>query len=240
MRLEKSFLPLCLLIAFHVCAETIVVNPNPVVTANAISSNVSGADLTGLVVIATFGEGSAPLVLPMTWVATGPTSGSASVSSSNRVNLAVSVDGDASATLAWHYDSDLLGPLISLEFDGTAAGIYFDRAHSGPGTPGTGAGADIVFGPLFPNGIDSSIVVTYSGAVRLDASAPDDDLYSKLLIDFPNTVNGPSNFQPQDFSFTQPVDHNIVPEPASWPLETAGLLAVGLLLRRTALRSAFY
>ncbi len=226
----KCFFLLCLLITADLSAETIVVNPNPIVTANAISDSLTGSDLTGLVVVGVFGEGSGPLVIPLTWTATGPTSGSASISP----GFAVSVTGDASGNLAWHYSSNLLGPLISLEFDGTGAGVYFDRAHSGPGTPGSGHGADIVFGPLFPNGIDTSVVATYSSAVTLDGMPPENDLYAKLLIDFPNSLNGPANFPPQDFAFTQEVDHNIVPEPASWPLELGGLAAVGVLLRRTA------
>ncbi|HTU47381.1 MAG TPA: PEP-CTERM sorting domain-containing protein [Bryobacteraceae bacterium] len=226
---RKCFFLVCLLVTAHLSAETIVVNPNPIVTANAISDNVTGSDLTGLVVVATFAEGTGTLVIPMTWTATGPISGSAS-----GPGLAVSVTGDASGNLAWQYSSTILGPPISLEFDGTAAGVYFDRAHAGPGTPGSGPGADIVFGPLFPNGIDASIVVTYSSAVALAGMPPEDDLYAKLLIDFPNTVNGPINFVPQDFAFTQDVDHNIVPEPASWPLALAGLAALGVLLRCTS------
>lgn len=226
---RKCFFLVCLLVTAHLSAETIVVNPNPIVTANAISDNLTGSDLTGLVVVATFGEYTGPLVIPLTWTATGPMSGSAI-----SPTVDVSVTGDASGNLAWQYSSIILGPLISLEFDGTAAGVYFDRAHSGPGTPGSGPGADIVFGPLIPNGIEASIVATYSSAVALDGMPPENDLYAKLLIDFPNTVTGPANFVPQDFAFTQEVDHNIVPEPASWPLEVGGLAALGVLLRRTA------
>jgi hypothetical protein len=72
--------------------------------------------------------------------------------------------------------------------DGTAEGIYFDRAHAVPETSGTGPGADIVFSPLFPPGIESSVTVTYSEAVALPGKAAGNDLYAKLLIDFPNSV----------------------------------------------------
>lgn len=219
---RSGALLLFLLMAADLSAETILVNPNPIATANAISSEVNGADLAGLNVTATFGEASGPLVFPMTWAATGPGSGAASASTANHLNLSISVAGNAGASLAWQYTSNLLGPLLSLELDGTNAGIYFDRAHSGAGTPGSGPGADIAFAPLFPSG-SSGIVATYSGAVSLDGAPPDNDLYANLLIDFP------ANFPPQDFAFTQPVDRNVVPEPVLWPVEFTGLAAFALL-----------
>lgn len=227
MRQNLHFLLSCLVAVSPVCAVTIVTNPNPIVTANAITANVTGADLAGLSVTATFGEASGPLVFPMTWTSTGPGSGSASQSV-----VAVSLAGNASSSLAWHYTSVLLGPLLSLDFDGTAAGIYFDRAHSDTGTPGSGAGADIAFGSLFPQGVDSGIVVTYSKAVALGGATPQGDLYAQMTIQFPNTVNGPANFPPQDFAFTQNTDKSVVPEPASWLL-LAGGLALMVLRHRS-------
>jgi hypothetical protein len=101
--------------------------------------------------------------------------------------------------------------------------------HSGPGTPGSGPGNDIVFSALRPAGIESSIIVTYSNAVALDGNPPENDLYATLLIDFPNGVEGPFNFPPQDFEFTQDADRNVVPEPASSLLVASGLLMVAVL-----------
>lgn len=228
---NTALLLLPLLITAHLTAETIRVDPNPTVTANAITDTVTGADLAGLLVTATFGEPTGPLVIPMIWAATGPTSGSASESGppGSPPLVALSLTGDASGSLAWNYTSILLGPLISLELDGGAAGIYFDRTHSGAGTPGSGPGNDIVFSPLIPAGIESSIIVTYSNAVTLDGNPPENDLYASLLIDFPNSVSGPPNFPPQDFEFTQDTDRNVVPEPASTLLVGEGLLMLGVL-----------
>jgi hypothetical protein len=101
--------------------------------------------------------------------------------------------------------------------------------HSGPGTPGSGPGNDIVFSPLSPAGIESSFIVTYSNAVALDGSSPENDLYARLLIDFPNRIGGPVNLEPQDFEFTQDTDRNVVPEPASALLVASGLLMLGVL-----------
>jgi hypothetical protein len=231
MRHRTALLLLPLRATAYLAAETIKVNPNPTVTANAITDTVTGADLTGLIVTATFGEGSGPLIIPMIWAATGPTSGSASGGPTDLPSaVSISVTGDANGSLAWNYTSILLGPLISLEFDGRAAGVYFDRTHSSTGTLGSGPGKDLVFSPLFPAGIESSIVVTYSNAVALAGSPPENDLYARLQIDFPNSVTGPPNFQPQDFAFTQDADKNVVPEVASSRLVAEGFMMLGVLL----------
>jgi len=222
MRLTARLFPLGLLLTAPLVAANIVVNPNPIVAANSITASVTGADMAGLIVTATFAEPQGPTVFQMTWAATGPASGSAS---SGGV-VSVSLNGNASGSLAWNFGSGLLSPLLSLEFDGTAAGIYFDRAHSGPGTPGSGPGGDIVFGPpIFPPGIDASFTVTYSSAVALDGSPPDNDLYAKLRIDLPN-------IPPTTFTFTQDTDRNIVPEPASWLLVAGGFAVFVAGLRR--------
>ncbi len=236
---KTHFLLLGLLFAADLPAATIVVDPNPIVTANSIVNSVTGADMAGLLVTARYGSVSGPIVVAMIWQATGPTSGAASASVFAQPGVSavsVSLSGDASGSLAWQYQSIILGPLLSLEFDGTAAGVYFDRAHSNPGTPGSGPGADITFGPLHPNGIDASFVVTYSSAVALDGSSPQDDLYAKLRIDFPNGVPGPVHFFPQDFAFTQDTDRNVVPEPASFLLLGSGLAVIGTCLQRCRAR----
>jgi hypothetical protein len=235
------------LVTAYLAAETIIINPNPTVTATEITDKVTGADLTGLRVTATFAEYDGPLVFHMIWAATGPTSGSASIIDSfdnhHFTVVSLSLTGDASGSFAWNYRSSVLGPLMSLELDGRAAGIYFDRMHPGPGTPGSGAGndIDIVFQGLLPPGIESNFIATYSNAVSLDGNSPENDLYARLLIDFPS-VDGPFSFGPEDFKFTQATDLSVVPEPASSLLVASGLLMICVLLclrrRRVRLQSA--
>lgn len=219
-------------VSVQLTAATIVIDPNPIVTASSITSNVTGADLAGLLVTATYLEPSdsppftAPVAIPMTWVATGPSSGAATSTALGLPAVSLSVNGDASGNLAWSYQADILSPPFSLVLDGTAGGIYFDAAHTGPGTPGSGPGANIVFGPpLSPPGSDASFVVTYADAVSLDGNPPDNDLYAKLIINFPSMVGGPY-YAPTDFSFTQDTDRDIVPEPASWLLMATGLAGI--------------
>jgi hypothetical protein len=213
-----------LLLTAHLSAATIVVDPNPTVTAHSILDSITGADMAGLIITASYGSVSGPIIDRMVWQPSGTPA------------VSVSLSGDTSGSLAWHYSSIILGPLLSLEFDGTAVGVYFDRTNPNPGTAGSGPGEDISFGALIPNGIDTSFVVTYSSAVVLGGSPPQNDLYTKLRIDFPNTVTGPAGFLPQDFAFTQDTDRNIVAEPASWLLAGSGLAVFGVLLQRRSVR----
>ena len=229
------FLPGLLMVAHLASAATIIVDPNPIVEAGSITSNVTGANMAGLTVTATYASPMAPFSFTAIWQATGPNSGGVAGPSPfpDEPAFTVSLTGNTIDSLAWKYTSTVLSPLLSLEFDGSDAGIYFDRSHTGPGTPGSGPGNDIMFGPLSPAGIDSSFVVTYSSAVALDGIAPRNDLYAKLTIDFPNSLTGPAEFQPQDFSFTQETVANIVPEPSSWLLALCGLVAAGKFVKRS-------
>ena len=205
------------------------------VVANSITDNVTGADMTGLIATETYDGPLHPLTFTSVWTATGPTSGAASASYARLTAVSISVSGSASNSLAWQYSSDLLSPLNSIELDGSAAGIYFDKAHSTPSTPGSGPGADVAFSPnLFnPDGL-AGIVVTYSDPVSLKGSPPLNDLYAKLLIDF-SALQPFQGLQPQDFAFTQPTDRNVATEPIS-PLSTLVGLAVFFCLWRVRYR----
>jgi len=68
---------LSLLVTAAVPAATILVNPNPIVSTNAVKDAITGADMTGLIATATYNTPDSPRTVTGTWMATGPTSGSA-------------------------------------------------------------------------------------------------------------------------------------------------------------------
>lgn len=208
----------------------------PHVVATSLSDNVTGADMAGLIVTETYDAPFMPSTLTSltsVWERSGPTSGSATaLTLGGETITSISIDGSASDSLAWQYSSGLLSSLNSIELDGTAAGIYFDRAHSTPSTPGSGPGADVTFSPsLFNAGSLDGIVVTYSDPVSLQGHPPRGDLYAKLLIDF-SALQPFQGLEPQDFAFTQPTDRDVTPEPTSSQLIWVGLAAFVCLRRR--------
>ena len=211
------YILLVLALSTQVPAATILVSPNPLVSVPGVVDTINGAAMAGLIVRATYATPAAPTTLVMVWAATGATSGAASTGTTT-----VSLTGDTSAALAWRYSSVFLSPLTSLDFDGTAAGVFFDRANPNPGTPGSGPGNDIAFGSLIPPGVDAAFTVTYSSAVGLGANSAQNDLYARMRIDFG------ANFIPQDFTFTQDTDQSVIPEPGGAWLALSGLaLLVG-------------
>jgi hypothetical protein len=106
-------------LALPLLPATIVVNPNPPSFATAINDDITGADLAGLVVSATYALPDGPKTVTLIWAPTGPTSGAAS---SKVVSL--SLAGSTDAPLAWHYSSLFLSNLLSRALDGMSAGIY--------------------------------------------------------------------------------------------------------------------
>lgn len=230
--LKFRCLVLYLLVTAAVPGATIVADPNPIVSTNAVKDAITGADMAGLIVTATYTlVGGSTITHTMTWVATGPTSGRAAFPLGPNFAISVSLTGDTSGNLAWQYSTIFLDPLLSLTFDGTAAGIYFDRTLPDPGTPGSGPGADIVFGPFIPPmgfTVPLPNTVRYSSAVALDGNPPAGDLYAKMEIDF-----GPGTVGASDFAFTQDTDAAI-PEPASALLVFSGigLLACALCFQK--------
>jgi len=205
-------------------AGQIEVLPYPQVTAPyGIRDIITGADMAGLVVRAAYGGWSeAPdFILTLTWAATGPTSGAASYTlpGFDSPGFFLSLDGETSRGLAWQYRSMYLTPLLSIELDGTFAGVYFDRSSPNPGTPGSGPGADITFRFAVENVMS---LVTYENAVAVGANPPQGDLYARVVMRFEEWPWG--GLSPQDFSFTQDTDHGVVPEPASGLLVCGGLV----------------
>ena len=218
-------LALMVLAATGLSAGPIIVQPTQVTTPYAIRDSITGADMTGMTVRMVYGyrfcswpECNGPYTNTMTWEATGPTSGAAMYREPwwDQAIAGLWLDGETSGDLAWEYGSMVLTPLMSIELDGTYAGVYFDRASPNPGTPGSGPGSD--FAIQSSNGLPLGYWVAYENAVAVGAYPPQNDLYSRLVIHF--------WFGPGTFRFTQDTDQAIVPEPASGLLVCGGLVGL--------------
>ena len=109
--LAKGRLFILTLLGTPLLAATLVVNPNPPTVAAGIRDQVTGADLTGLFVTATYGGVNGLFTSAASWATNGPTGSSAT----NGTGWTVSVVDNADAPFAWHYSSLFLDPLVSLE-----------------------------------------------------------------------------------------------------------------------------
>ena len=125
----------------------------------------------------------------------------------------------------------MLSPLLSIELDGSAAGVFFDRQSPSPGVVGSGPGSDMAFSPL--PGYVGDIEVIYDQPVNW-AGSPH-DLFSKVTMRFPGPTGIIPGLFPTDFFFTQDSDR-AVPEPSAGMLLGIGLGLIGVRvgLRRYA------
>ena len=113
-----------------------------------------------------------------------------------------------SATAMWKFNGYFADPIVSLSLDGTAAGIFFDRALPSPGTAGTGTGND-----AFALG---TIPASYSNPVGVGGATPVGDLYSQVQFNFFRDIDGP-------FTFRQ-TTVLAIPEPNTWTPSLACLV----------------
>lgn len=212
-------------------AATILVSPGPGTSAPSIIDSITGADMAGLIVTETYFYPPTPVSSNVTvsavWAATGPVSGGANPSGP------LTLTGPTNGQFAWSYTYTRLSTLLSLELDGTNAGIYFDRTDPNPGTPGSGPGIDLTLGsrrngtPLILNYAGDMVYVIYSSPVSVGGNPPQGDLYSKVTIDFSHIgVPDQPGFVPQDFRFTLDTDRSGAPEPATGLLLLCGLALI--------------
>lgn len=167
-------------------------SPLSAAVISAVNDSMTGADLAGLVMrVSYLNLGSPNTIYTCVWVATGPTSGQCNTPELTLLGTTMyRLSGPTGALNAWQIGDVIpLSPIVSMEFDGSAAGVLFDRSSPNPGTSGSGAGLDFVPDRARP------FTLSYQDAVMLAGSAGAiGDLYTRLTVTFTNVDTGPSHF----------------------------------------------
>jgi hypothetical protein len=220
-------------------AIIISTDSNPPVDVDGVASRVTGSGMAGVIVTATYWSPSSPgcpgypfaLFCPLTltaiWTSAGGDGGMAADYTFfpyEQPSWSLAVTGDTSEDFIWAFRGGLLSPLLSLEIDGSAAGIFFDRANPDPGTAGSSSGNDLEIRWVPPNAVPAGdVFVTYAGAVRVGGGTSAGDLFSRVSIDFSRLEYG--GVPAQNFDLTLDSD-SVVPEPQTGLLALLGLAVI--------------
>jgi len=222
----------------------VVEDPGTQRNVTSISHVVEGDDMAGILVTATFFDGSFETV---PWAASGVGAGIAS-----GTDWSLGAIGDTYFT-DWVLTNDRGSGLTTLEINAWAGGFVFDLAEGdlglGVGTPtsdlGFTFGAVLSVSPFAYYLSDADATATYSDHVALSPNSPVGDLYGRLTIAFGGSSDdgldegfpsggGPGN-NFEEFSFRTDTDAvEPVPEPSTVALGlTAAVFGtVGFVVRR--------
>jgi len=182
---------------------------------------LSGADMSGISVRATFSGGTSEI---RSWATTGPEAGGVT-----GTGWSLSLSG-LSGNTSWVFDfgpKSSLGQLEQLVLNSTTVLTVFDRSAPDPGTPGSDIGWDFSFAGGTCTGCLAN--ATYGFATSVGSAAAAGDLYQSLTVNFIKG-SGPSD----DWRFFQDTDGVApsVPEPGTYALMLGGLGIIGWLGQR--------
>ncbi len=182
----------------------------------------TGADMTGLNVTATFGNGFSQ---SLAWGTTGPSAGGVF-----GTGWSLTLNGDSFNT-GWLFDfTTIQAQLTRLVLDGSTGLTILDRTNPSTGTPGSSSGLDFNF--VTGSCVGCMATATYGGLTSIGAAAAVGDLFQKVSVDFTGGT-GPR----VDWSFVQDTDNDSrfvpgIPEPETYALMLGGLGLVSWVAKR--------
>ena len=229
--------------AAHGVSVRVITNDADGFTTDSFASDAtSGAQMTGIEVTGTTSAGTST----GTWAATGFNSGGMS-----GTGFALSQSG-LTGQNPWTLTVNDGYQMTGLMLDGLPGTTVFDIDDFFTRTPGTSYGRE--FEPLGAfDGLSGRVIATYSGIVSLTGASPQDDVFTRLTLDFTGLTGGSLGagswmfYQDTDTPSlnspilpinpgTPPVNPgppvSAVPLPAPALLLIAGILGTGTALRK--------
>jgi len=185
-----------------------------------------GSDMVGMTVTVEYASGAN--VSGVWGVSNAAThTGSASVTDF----FSSSVSGDTWSS-AWAFVNEAESAINRIIFDAGLGNAFFDTTAPDPGTPGSAAGRDF----QLLGGNVGDITATYRDEVGLidaltgELGAPVGDVFRVLQLDFAGTAFGGGETMAfrvdTDNAFGMRLEADVIPEPASFLILAAGLLAL--------------